>query len=138
MILAALRERLPWSALLVQPETVLGWHRALVRRRWAAYRRRPRRGRPPLEEECRELIVRMALENPSWGYLRIRGELLKLGQTVSATAIRSVLKLMATVSATLLLMYVPSASTAARIDVNRPVKALGLREEHSGCFRPHP
>jgi hypothetical protein len=80
----------------------------------------------------------MALENPSWGYLRIRGELLKLGQTVSATAIRSVLKLMATVSATLLLMYVPSASTAARIDVNRPVKALGLREEHSGCFRPHP
>ena len=95
MILAALRERLPrtaWSALLVQPETVLGWHRDLVRRRWAAYRRRPRRGRPPHEEECRELIVRMALENPSWGSFRIRGELLKLGQTVSATAIRSVLK----------------------------------------------
>ena len=71
MILAALRKRLPrkaWSALLVQPETVVGWHRDLVRRRWSAYRRRPRRGRPPLEEECRELIVRMALENPSWGY----------------------------------------------------------------------
>jgi hypothetical protein len=95
MILAALRERLPrtaWSALLVQPETVLGWHRELVRRRWAAYRRRPRRGRPPLEEECRELIIRMARENPSWGYFRIRGELLKLGRMVSATAIRSVLK----------------------------------------------
>jgi transposase len=95
IILAALHERLPrtaWSALRVQPETVLGWHRDLVRRRWAAYRRQPRRGRRPLEEECRELIIRMARENPSWGYFRIRGELLKLGQTVSATAIRSVLK----------------------------------------------
>jgi putative transposase len=83
MILAALRERLPrtaWSALLVQPETVLSWHRDLVRRRWAAYRRRPHQGRPSLEEKCRELIIRMARDNPSWGYFRIRGELLKLGQ----------------------------------------------------------
>ena len=95
MMLAALIDRLPrtaWSALLVRPETVLGWHRDLVRRKWAAYRRRPRRGRPPLDEECRELIIRMARENPSWGYIRIRGELLTLGQMVSATAIRSVLK----------------------------------------------
>jgi hypothetical protein len=82
MVLAALRERLPrtaWSALLVQPETVLGWHRELVRRRWAGYRERPRRGRPPLSEERRELIVRMARENSRWGYFRIRGELLSLG-----------------------------------------------------------
>jgi hypothetical protein len=69
MILAALRERLPrsaWAALLVQPETVLGWHRELVRRRWAAYRGRPRTGRPPLAQEVRELIIRMARENPRW------------------------------------------------------------------------
>ncbi len=95
LLLALLRERLPrsaWAALLVRPETALGWHRELVRRRWAAYRGRPRVGRPPLTLECRELIQRMAQENPSWGYLRIRGELLKLGQTVSATAIRSVLR----------------------------------------------
>jgi putative transposase len=95
MILAALRERIPrtaWSALLVQPETVLGWHRALVRRKWAAYAQRPQRGRPLLAQECRDLIIRVARENPRWGYFRIRGELLKLGQTVSATAIRSVLK----------------------------------------------
>jgi putative transposase len=75
MILAALRERLPrsaWAALSVQPETVLGWHRELVRRRWAAYRGRPRTGRPPLAEPVRELIVRMARENPRWGYFRIR------------------------------------------------------------------
>jgi transposase InsO family protein len=95
LILSVLRERLPrtaWASLLVQPETVLGWHRELVRRRWAAYLGRPRVGRPPLAEECRELIQRMARENPSWGYFRIRGELLKLGCTVSATAIRSVLR----------------------------------------------
>jgi putative transposase len=82
MILAALRGRLPhsaWAALLVKPETVLGWHRELVRRRWAAYRGRPRTGRPPLAEAVRELIVRMAQENPRWAYFRIRGELLKLG-----------------------------------------------------------
>ncbi len=70
MILAALRERLPrsaWAALLVQPETVLGWHRELIRRRWATYRGRPRTGRPPMAEEVRELIVRMARENSRWG-----------------------------------------------------------------------
>ena len=94
MVLAALREKLPssaWAGLLVRPETVLGWHRALVRRQWAAYRGRPRRGRPPLSDECREVIIRMARENPRWGFFRIRGELLKLGQTVAATTIRSVL-----------------------------------------------
>jgi putative transposase len=95
MVLAALRDRLPrsaWAALRVQPETVLGWHRQLVRRRWAAYRNRPSRGRPPLSAECRELVVRMARENSRWGYFRIRGELLKLGYTVSATTIRSLLR----------------------------------------------
>jgi len=94
LVLAALRERIPpsaWAGLLVKPETVLGWHRELVRRKWAAYRGRPRRGRPPASEECRELIVRMARENSRWGYFRIRGELLKLGHTVAATTIRSVL-----------------------------------------------
>ena len=95
MVLAALRDRLPrtaWAALRVQPETVLGWHRDLVRRRWAGYRDRPNRGRPPLSQECRELVVRMARENSRWGYFRIRGELLKLGYTVSATTIRSILR----------------------------------------------
>ena len=94
MIMAALRERLPrsaWPGLLVKPETVLGWHRQLVRRKWAAYRGRPRRGRPPTSAACRELILRMARENPRWGNFRIRGELLKLGHRVAATTIRSVL-----------------------------------------------
>jgi hypothetical protein len=91
MIFSALRERLPrsaWAGLLVRPETVLGWHRALVRRKWAAYRGRPRRGRPPIPSEVRQLIIRVARENRSWGYFRVRGELLKLGHTVAATSIR--------------------------------------------------
>ena len=95
MVLAALRERIPrsgWAGLLVKPETVLGWHRELVRRKWAAYRGRPRRGRPPISAECRQLILRMARENPRWGYFRIRGELLKVGHRVAATTIRSVLR----------------------------------------------
>jgi hypothetical protein len=94
MNLAALRQCIPssgWAGLLVKPETVLGWHRGLVRRKWAAYRSRPRRGGPPISTECRQLIVRMARENSSWGYFRIRGELLKLGHQVAATTIRSVL-----------------------------------------------
>jgi len=95
MILSALALRLPrsaWSALIVQPETVLNWHRALVRRKWAAYSRRGRLGRPRLPEECRQLILRLAKENPRWGYMRIRGELLKLGHVVSPTAIRNLLR----------------------------------------------
>ena len=94
MLLAALRDRLPkvaWNGLLVKPATVLGWHREMVRRRWAAYGKRPRRGRPPLPTETCQLVLRLARENPSWGYFRIRGELLKLGREVAATTIRSVL-----------------------------------------------
>ena len=94
MILAALRERLPrsaWAGLLVKPETVLGWHRALVRQKGAACRGRPRRGRPPIPTDVRQLIIRMARENPGWGYFRLRRELLKLGHTVAATTVRSVL-----------------------------------------------
>jgi putative transposase len=95
MIMAALSQRMTRAALagmLVQPETVLGWHRELVRRKWAAFSRRRSPGRPGLEPEIQELILRMAKENPRWGCVRIRGELLKLGQAVSATAIRNLLR----------------------------------------------
>ncbi len=77
---------------LVEPETVLGWHRELVRRNWAAFGRRRGVGRPRLEPRLRELILRMARENPKWGCVRIRGELLKVGHRVSATAIRNLLR----------------------------------------------
>jgi hypothetical protein len=95
LFLVALRRRLPrgeWRRLPVRPGTVLRWHRALVRRKWAAFGRRRGPGRPPLASEGRDLIVRLARENPTWGSRRIRGELLKLGHAVAAATIQTVLR----------------------------------------------
>jgi putative transposase len=92
VLLAALSRVLPrssWNAFLVRPETLVRWHRRLVARRWTYPHRRP--GRPPIDREVRLLIVRLAHENPSWGYLRIVGELRKLGIAVSATSVRNIL-----------------------------------------------
>ena len=95
LLLAALSRCLPltnWHIFPVRPETLLRWHRELVHRKWAAFGRRRGPGGPPLPTDVRALIVRLATENPGWGYRRIRGELLKLGHDVSATAVRSVLR----------------------------------------------
>ena len=92
LLLAALSRLLPrrnWEVFLVRPETLLRWHRRLVTRRWTYPHRRP--GRPPLGREVRELVLRLARENASWGYLRIVGELRKLGIAVSATSVRNIL-----------------------------------------------
>jgi transposase InsO family protein len=76
----------------VRPETLLRWHRDVVRRRWAAFGQRRKPGGPPLPPELQEVILRPARENPRWGCLRVRGERRSLGHRVSATAIRSVLR----------------------------------------------
>ena len=92
-LLAALSRRLPrssWSRFVVRPETLLGWHRRLVAGAWTDPHRRP--GRPPLDEQLQQLIVRLARENPRWGYQRIKGELLRLGMAASATAIQATLR----------------------------------------------
>jgi len=80
-----------WSSFIVRPETLLRWHRELVRKKWT-YRRTGHPGRPPVEPDLRALIVRLGRENPRWGYQRIRGNLLKLGIRVSATTVRTILR----------------------------------------------
>jgi hypothetical protein len=79
-----------WGAFLVRPETLLRWHRQLVARKWTRPHRPP--GRPAVDPEVRKLIERLGRENPRWGYMRIRGELLKLGVKVSTTTIATVLR----------------------------------------------
>jgi putative transposase len=82
------RER--WSSFMVTPQTLLRWHRELVRRKWTYRRRGP--GRPPLDPEVTELILRLGRENPRWGCVRIQGELRKLAIVVGATTIRRILR----------------------------------------------
>jgi transposase InsO family protein len=92
VLLAAFSRMLPrcsWSAFSVRPETLLAWHRRLVARRWTYPHRRP--GRPSISRDVRALILRLARENSSWGYLRIAGELRKLGVAVSASSVRNIL-----------------------------------------------
>lgn len=82
--------RARWSVFLPSPQTLLRWHRELVRRKWT-YRRR-RAGRPPLDRGLVELVLRLGRENPRWGCVRIQGELRKLGIRIGATTIRSILR----------------------------------------------
>jgi transposase InsO family protein len=92
LVLATLARMLPrerWSAFLITPATLLRWHRELVQRRWTYPRGTgARRG---LDPGLVGLVLRLARENPRWGYLRICGECAKLGMKVSATSVRNVL-----------------------------------------------
>src|SRR6266487_3130388 len=95
VLLAAASRALPrqrWaSVFLVTPQTLLRWHRELVRRKWTSRKER-QPGRPPLDAEVVALVLRMAGENPRWGCVRICGELRKLGLRVGATTVRTLLR----------------------------------------------
>lgn len=101
------RER--WSSFFVTPDTLLRWHRQLVARRWTYP------SRPAVGGEVRELVLRLARENPRWGYQRIAGELAGLGISVAATTV---------------------ARSFARPDLARQANEATLRGASSFAARP--
>ena len=84
------RRRLHDVATIVTPDTLLRWHRQLIARKWTYAKRRG--GRPGVLAEIRRLVVRMAEENPTWGYTRIQGALKNVGHRVGRSTIARILK----------------------------------------------
>jgi putative transposase len=78
--------------LLVTPDTIVRWHRDIVRRRWSGRSIRGKTGRPATRRNIRALVLRLARENPGWGYRRIHGELAGLGAKVAASTVWEILK----------------------------------------------
>jgi putative transposase len=92
--LAALSRLIPrrrWGEVFaVTPATLLAWHRRLVARKWDYTNRRPP-GRPSLPAAIRELVIRIATDNPAWGHRRVQGELVRLGHQIAASTVWQIL-----------------------------------------------
>ncbi len=76
---------------LVTPDTLLAWHRKLISEKWTYPRKGP--GRPRIAQEITELVIRMAMENVSWGYDRIQGALANLGHIIAPNTVKNILKM---------------------------------------------
>ncbi len=92
-LLGAIAAALPRPQLtgwIVTPDTVLRWHRRRIARHWTQTTRGP--GRPPTSDQIRQLVLRLAAENPTWGYRRIHGELAGLGHQIASSTVWQILK----------------------------------------------
>jgi hypothetical protein len=85
------RQRLHQVMLIFKPDTILRWHRDLVRHKWT-FRQKTKPGKPRISSELEALIVGLAKENLRWGYDKLQGEMLKLGYSLSASSVRNILK----------------------------------------------
>ncbi|HQU43136.1 MAG: hypothetical protein B7Z73_05100 [Planctomycetia bacterium 21-64-5] len=86
------RRMLEKVSVIVTPDTILRWHRELVAKKWDYSHKRKSPGRPKTSKEIEELVLRMATENPTWGYDRMQGALANLGHEVSDTTVGNILK----------------------------------------------
>ena len=87
------RKRLEEVGTLFTPDTILRWHRMLIAKKWDYTARREKKpGRPPITDTVKKLVVRLARENPTWGYDRIQGALANLGHQVSDQTVGNILK----------------------------------------------
>jgi hypothetical protein len=86
------RKMLDELATIVTPETILRWHRELVARHWDYSHSRKSAGRQPVAQEIAELVLRMANENPTWGYDRVQGALTNPGHPISDRTISNIRK----------------------------------------------
>ena len=87
------RRALMGVTTIVTPDTILRWHRRLIAEKWDySARRKKTPGRPPVPDEVVEPVLRMARENPAWGYDRIQGALANLGHEISDTTVARILR----------------------------------------------
>ncbi len=99
---------------MITPQTLLRWHRELVRRKWTDRRRGP--GQPALDPGTVDLVARLGKENPRWGCVRIQGELRKLGIRIGASTVRQILRH-------------PRRRPSVRVPVHRRRTRLGARDQ---------
>jgi putative transposase len=86
------RQRLTELATLATPDTLLRWYKRLIADKFDGSKQRKALGRPRVPEEVEQIVIRMAYENPTWGYRRIQGALANLGHAIDKITVRNILR----------------------------------------------